>query len=202
MPAGEELAVGLVCRPREQRDEASPVLTKHVERADVVEASHECLHPFDVLVVGVDASIDGRVGTAESDEVGHDDAVAGLDQRRDHETVEVTPGWLAVREQHGASVAEALVDVGHSEPVDVDVSGFIGEVVDSGEPVLGCAEKIDADGGWSWWPWLKVSHPIGMLVVMIYWPGSLDGFLRELTTENPCPGKGPRVIGSIGGECS
>ncbi|CFE46888.1 Uncharacterised protein [Mycobacterium tuberculosis] len=76
-------------------------------------------HPLDVPQVGVVLDASRLVGAAEADQVGREHTVPGGGERRNHGSVQITPGGLAVQQDDRRTVARALVDVVHSQRLGV-----------------------------------------------------------------------------------
>ena len=108
-----------------------------------IETADELGQPGDVVGVGVRRAIGRLVGAAEPDQVGRDDPIAGVDERRDHAAVQVAPGRLAVQQQERARLAGSLLDVRHAQPVDLDVLRLVREIGQLRESVVGRADVRD-----------------------------------------------------------
>ena len=109
-------------RHEPQADEPAPVLAEERDALEP-ESGQERGRPVHVPLVRVVAPIARLVRPSEPDQVGRDDAMPGVHQRRDHLSIQIRPGGLAVQEQDGRRVLGPFVQVVHAQPVDLDVVG-------------------------------------------------------------------------------
>ena len=115
-----------------QAGEATPVLGE--EGAGIVDVRvEEELDVRDVLGVGVVPRVGRFVRAAEADQIRSEYPIPGVEQGRDHPTVEVAPGRLAVKQNHWMGILGPLVDVGHPQAVDRPVFWLVREVVEADE---------------------------------------------------------------------
>src|SRR5262244_3775111 len=136
-------AVGHVDRQREA-EQAAPVLADEGDVSEV-EAFDKGDQELAVEVEGVGGVFFRLVGSAEAEEVGSDHAVTGRGEDRDHLSVEIAPGGLAVEaEEDFAGRARAYIHVARAEAgvarAIVEVAWGVVEAGQVAETVFGGAE--------------------------------------------------------------
>src|SRR5579859_5353937 len=76
------------------------------------------------------------VGTSEADEIGSHDAIATREYG-DHFAIEKRPGRFAVQAQDDFPLT--LVNIMHTQAVDLDIMRLVGETGQTGETLIWCA---------------------------------------------------------------
>jgi hypothetical protein len=96
-------------------------------------------------VEGASGLVARLVGAAETREVRRQDAMAGVDENRDHAPIEVAPGRLAVQaEESLGRIARACIDVVQRQPVrPLEIARCVGPIGQVGEFVLRGAQGVD-----------------------------------------------------------
>src|SRR5262249_12956638 len=87
--------------------------------------------------VRVNGSVGGFVRSSEADQVGHDAAIAGCDERRDHLSREIEPRRLPAQKQDGLAVARPFVEVMHAIAANVVIVRRESELGQMGKSLVG-----------------------------------------------------------------
>ena len=103
---------------RRQAGRAAPVVADE-ENAVEVELVNQCHEIGRVVVQAVRTRAVRMLRQAKTNLVRHDYPITCPEQRRNGVAPQVTPGGIAVQQQHGRSVSRSLVDVVHPPAVDV-----------------------------------------------------------------------------------
>ena len=80
------------------------------------------------------------VGAAKTDQVRRQHTVASGHQYRDHLAVQVRPGGLAVHQQHRRGLARALIDIGHAQAIEFQVTRGVRKIGQAGKAGFGGAQ--------------------------------------------------------------
>ncbi len=133
--------------------------------------------------VGVVALLARLVAATETDQVGRDHPVAGLDEHWDHVPVEKTPRRLTMHQQHRRSIGWALIEVVDPQRlavtrVDLEVVRIEVEIGQARETVIWGSEHLH-----------EFSSGMSMVVrssATTTRPGNTR--LAIAATSSPCPG--------------
>ena len=84
------------------------------------------------------------IGLAKADQIRCDYAMIGGNERRNHFAIEIRPTWFAVQQQKRVCIGWTLIDVVHSQTVDLDVMWrkVVAGQVDKAR--IGCADCLHA----------------------------------------------------------
>jgi hypothetical protein len=101
--------------------------------------------PFHVPREAVVPDLGRLVRAAEPHQVRRDGAQPRPGQHRHDLAVQERPAWLPVQQQDGFAVGRTRLHIGHPDPVPLAVPGWITEVGQIRETVLGRPQHLHAD---------------------------------------------------------
>src|SRR5579883_513275 len=109
-------------RRHTQTDQSAPVLYEQRDMLEV-EPLYHLFDPIDMPFIGIVFTGCRFVRSSEAYQIGSDDAVACGNDRRNHFSVQIAPGGLAVEHQDRLGVSRSLIDIMNAYIVELDVVG-------------------------------------------------------------------------------